>query len=42
MSKRKKEEFSMVEYANSLFDFHKTIDLSKVKPKEKKRKRSKK
>tara|TARA_R100001594_G_scaffold143901_1_gene192395 strand:+ start:17 stop:145 length:129 start_codon:yes stop_codon:yes gene_type:complete len=35
MSKRKKEEFNIVEYAHSIFEFYKTIDTDKVKQKEK-------
>jgi|TARA_R100001443_G_scaffold19829_3_gene31654 hypothetical protein len=35
MSKRKKEEFNIVEYAHSIFEFYKTIDLDKIKQKEK-------
>ena len=35
MSKRKKEEFNIVEYVHSIFEFYKTIDTDKVKQKEK-------
>ena len=41
MSKRKKEEFLMLEYVNKLFGYHKNIDLSKVKTKQKEKQKEK-
>jgi hypothetical protein len=41
MSKRKKEEFNIVEYAHSIFEFYKTIDTDKIKQKDKEREKSK-
>ena len=35
MSKRKKEEFKILEYANKLFDLSKPINVIKTKQKEK-------
>ena len=37
MSKRKKEEFKILEYANKLFDLGKPINVIKTKQKERER-----
>ena len=40
MSKRKKEEFNIVEYANSLFSFQEKLYTTETKQKDKEREKS--
>ncbi len=41
MSKRKKEEFNIVEYANRLFSFQEKLYTTETKQKDKEREKSK-